>query len=376
VRDSPSPTVEARAAARGAGLRYVSDDGPGFRRTGRPGKFSYLDQHGKKIRHAATLERVKQLGIPPAWTAVWISPGEDGHIQATGRDARGRKQYRYHAGWRETRDETKFERMIFFGQALPRIRQRVARDLRNDGLGRSKVIAAMIRLLEATHIRVGNEEYARENRSFGLSTLRDRHVEIRGGTMRFNFLGKSGKTHDIELHDARLAKIVRSAQELPGQELFQYLDENGVRQKVSSEDVNAYLREVAGEEFSAKDFRTWAGTVFAALALCDLMTAAEATPTKKNLRTAIEQVAERLGNTPAICRKSYIHPVVMESYLAGETVKVDGARLKNVASRSPHLLGPEEKAVLVFLKSKLARPRRPLTELLKRSLHPKAKRRR
>lgn len=354
--------ADALAAAREAGLRYVSDESPGFRREGRGKEFRYRDTHGKIIRDGAVIERLRHLAIPPAWTDVWICPIPHGHIQAIGRDARGRKQYRYHEDWRQTRDATKFERMISFGRALPKIRRQVERDLRVPGLGRDKVIAAMVRLLEMTHIRVGNEEYARQNHSFGLSTLRDRHVQVRGGEMRFRFLGKSGKAHEIELYDPRVAKIVRQSQELPGQILFQYLDETGERLKVSSEDVNAYLREIAGEDFSAKDFRTWAGTVLAALELQQLLAEPGEKPTQKKLKAAVARVAEHLGNTPAICRKCYIHPAVMEGFLAAETIAFDPSRTSRVARR----LSQQEKAVLAFLRRKKRKPK--LETLLKRSI--------
>jgi DNA topoisomerase I len=369
TQELPPAVADAMAAAQEAGLRYVSDEDPGLRREARKKSFRYFDAQGKLVKDPAVIDRVNRLAIPPAWTGVWICPSANGHIQATGRDVRGRKQYRYHPDWRATRDATKFERMIAFGNALPKIRQRVARDLRTPGLGRKKVIAAMIRLLEETHIRVGNEEYVRQNNSFGLTTLRDRHVQIRGEKMKFHFVGKSGKAHDIELHDARLAKIVRKAQEVPGQILFQYIDNDGMRQKVSSEDVNAYLREVAGEEFSAKDFRTWAGTVLAALALRELVKAAEdVKPTKKNLRAAIERVAEKLGNTPSVCRKCYVHPAIMDGYLGGETIALLQPKLAGASARAGWRLGMEEMAVLSFLRKKLKQPVRDLSTQLRRSI--------
>jgi DNA topoisomerase-1 len=298
---------------------------------------------------------------------VWICAHANGHIQATGRDVRGRKQYRYHPDWRATRDATKFERMVEFGRALPRIRRRVNRDLRKRELGRDKVLAAMVRLLETTHIRVGNEEYAKQNHSFGLSTMRDRHVEIRGGTIKFHFLGKSGKTHDVELRDPRLAKIVRESLELPSQELFQYLDAQGRRQKISSEDVNGYLRDAAGGDFSAKDFRTWAGTVLAALALSEFAAAGEK-PTKKNLGVAIERVSNHLGNTPTICRKSYVHPAVMSSYLAGRAVTFPHKLRRNLLAQINWKLETEEAVVLRFLEQEMKQPKRKLATLLKDSL--------
>jgi DNA topoisomerase-1 len=344
-------TGAAHAAA--AGLRHVSDDSPGItrRRMGkRPNSFRYLLPDGAVVKDEAVLSRIRSLVIPPAWSDVWICAQANGHLQATGRDARGRKQHRYHPEWRAVRDQNKYERMIAFGRVLPAMRRKVSRDLRRPGLGREKVLAAVTRLLEATLIRVGNEEYARQNGSFGLSTLRDRHVAVRAGTMHFEFRGKSGKRHSIDLHDPRLAKIVRGAQELPGQTLFQYTDENGAVQRISSEDVNRYLRETGGEEFSAKDFRTWAATVLAAQALKAFERAESKAQAKKNVLHAIEHVAERLGNTPAICRKSYIHPLVLNGYLDGLTVTVMKTRAEKMPRDS---LTPIESAVLAFLQRQL-----------------------
>ena len=315
-------------------------------------RVSYRTLDGRTIEDATTLARIKRLAIPPAWTDVWISPIENGHVQAIGRDARGRKQYRYHPDWSAVRDGAKFERVIAFGHALPRIRRRVARDLRRRRLDRRKVLATMVRLLETTLVRIGNEEYARANHSFGLSTMRDRHVKIGRGTLHFSFRGKSGRNHEIDLHDPRLAKIVRQTQELPGQDLFQYLDEDGNPQKIGSADVNAYLHEIAGEEFSAKDFRTWAGTVLAAWALREFGKFKTAAAAKKNLALAIERVAKRLGNTTAVCRKCYIHPVIMESYLEGVTVR----RIRTEAGSVLHDaagLSAEEAAVLALLERRL-----------------------
>lgn len=361
--------TDSLAAARSAGLRYVSDDSPGITRAKAGNAFTYRAPGGQRISNPTTLARIKRLAIPPAWTEVWICPGENGHIQATGRDARGRKQYRYHPDWRAVRDETKFGRMLAFGRALPRIRRRVARDVRRSGLGREKVLATMIRLLETTLVRVGNDEYARANHSFGLSTMQDRHVKVQRGTVRFEFKGKSGRRHHIELHEPRLAAIVRRVQELPGQELFQYIDEQGVRQDVKSEDVNAYLREIAGNEFSAKDFRTWAGTVLAALALRQFEAFATKAQAKRNLVAAIEHVAGRLGNTPSVCRKCYIHPVVLESYLDGATVEVLRGRVEAALSHGLGRLSGAEGAVLAFLHQRLRRGARPsLLTALRRSV--------
>ena len=365
-----SPDIaDPMAAAKSAGLRYVNDDDPGIRRQ-RAGKdFHYLDPDGRRISDSGTLARIKRLAIPPAWTDVWICPRADGHIQATGRDAKRRKQYRYHHDWRSVRDENKYERMIAFGKALPRIRRRVSRDLRRKGLGREKILATMVRLLETTLVRVGNEEYARANGSIGLSTMRDRHVRVRRGTVEFKFKGKSGKHHEIEFHDPRLADIVRRAQDLPGQKLFQYLADDGTRQRVTSDDINNYLREIAGAEFSAKDFRTWAGTVLAAIALSQFERFQTKKEAKKNLVAAIERVAERLGNTPSVCRKCYVHPVVLNSYLDGATVEVILKKTEDVLAHGLPQLSGAEGAVLAFLQSQLRRNQRPpLLTSLRRSV--------
>ena len=344
---------EAMAAAREANLRYMSDDQPGITRKTTAKGVSYRGAEGEVVRDRETLVRIKRLAIPPAWTDVWICPRPNGHIQATGRDARGRKQYRYHPDWSAVRDGAKFERMIEFGKTLPHIRRQVARDLKRKSLDRRKVLAAMVRLLETTLVRIGNEEYARENGSFGLSTMRDRHVRVGRGKLHFEFRGKSGKNHEIDLHDPRLAAIVRQTQELPGQDLFQYLDENDEPQKIGSSDVNEYLREIAGEEFSAKDFRTWAGTVLAAMVLREFEQFETKKQAKKNLVAAVERVAGRLGNTPAVCRKCYIHPVVMESYLEGETLERIETRADQAIKYGLTKLNAEEQAVLAFLKRRL-----------------------
>jgi DNA topoisomerase-1 len=309
--------VDPAESAKAAGLRYVTDDEPGLRRRKRGKGFTYLDPAGQTVRDAKTLERIAKLAIPPAWTDVWICPRPTGHLQATGRDARGRKQYRYHADWRQVRDETKFGRMIAFGEALPKIRQRVAADLALRGLPREKVLATVVSLLETTLIRVGNQEYARQNNSFGLTTLRDGHVDVAGSTLHFEFRGKSGKEHVVEIQDRRLARIVKQCRDLPGQKLFQYLDESGARQGVSSEDVNAYLRETTGEDFSAKDFRTWGGTVLALSVLLEMGACDGGKDPGRAVVEMIKQVAGQLGNRPAICRKYYVHPVVIQTFLDG-----------------------------------------------------------
>ena len=365
----PKANADPVVAAKSAGLRYVNDDHPGISRASAGRDIRYLDPNGGRIRDSVTLGRIKRLAIPPAWTDVWICPREDGHIQATGRDARRRKQYRYHPDWRVIRDENKYDRMIAFGRALPQIRRRVARDLRRRGLGREKVLATMVRLLETTLVRVGNEEYARTNGSIGLSTMQDRHVVVNGGALQFRFKGKSGKRHDIELRDPRVARIVRRVQELPGQELFQYLDADGRPQDVKSEDVNAYLHQIAGGDFSAKDFRTWAGTVLSAIALRQFEAFDTKTQAKKNLVAAIERVAERLGNTPAVCRKCYIHPVILDSYLDGRTIKIILDKTEDALSQDLGSLSGVEGAVLAFLQQQLRRtPQPPLLTSLRRSV--------
>jgi DNA topoisomerase I len=304
--------------ARAAGLRYVSDAAPGIVRRRRGKAFHYRHADGGPVRDRRTLGRIRALAIPPAWREVWICTADDGHLQATGRDARQRKQYRYHRRWREVRDETKYGRLIPFAAALPRIRRRVARDLARPGLPRAKVLATVVRLLETTRARIGNEEYARENESFGLTTLRERQVRVHGSRLRFRFRGKSGVEHAIELDDRRLADIVRRMQDLPGEELFRYIDDDGETRRIESADVNAYLKEISGEDFSSKDFRTWAGSVVAARALYQIGAFETQADAKRNIVQAIEAVAAALGNTKAVCRKCYIHPEILESYLEGE----------------------------------------------------------
>ena len=347
--------AEAMDAAEGAGLRYVNDDRPGYTRKSKGDDFEWLDTEGKVIRDEQRLLRLKRLAIPPAWTDVWVCPAPNGHIQATGRDARGRKQYLYHERWREVRDENKYDRIISFGKALPKIRRRVAKDLKLPGLPRNKVLATVVQLLESTFIRIGNEEYARENKSFGLTTMKDRHVEVKGAKLRFRFRGKSGREHEIDVTDRRTAKIISKLQDLPGQDLFQYLDDDGKRCDISSQDVNEYLREITGEDFSAKDFRTWAGTVLTAIAL----NAQEKFENKKqaqaNIKTAISAVATILGNTPAICRKCYVHPAVFETYL--DQKSIDGLKqmTEDVLEKEDVDLRSSETAILKFLKSRLTK---------------------
>ena len=312
----PAPaTASAQSldAAASGRLRYVSDTAPGIARIRSGRGFRYRAADGGPVRDGQTLARIRALAIPPAWTDVWICPAPNGHIQAVGRDARGRKQYRYHSRWREIRDETKYARMIDFGRALPRIRRRVQDDVSRAGLPREKVLAAVVGLLETTLIRVGNEEYARQNGSYGLTTLRAKHVRVDGGRVRFEFRGKGGKPHVVALTDRRLARVVRQCQDLPGHELFQYVDDDGQRQTIDSADVNAYLREIFGAEFTAKDFRTWGGTVLAAVALRG-RDPGSPTRARKHITQAVAAVAQQLRNTPSICRKCYIHPAVLEAF--------------------------------------------------------------
>jgi DNA topoisomerase-1 len=316
-----------REAAREAGLRYTSDADAGIKRQRRGKGFRYTGPDGLPVRDEATLARIRSLALPPAWRDVWICTRPDGHLQATGHDAKGRKQYRYHPRWRETRDASKFGRMVAFGEALPRIRERVEADLARPGLPREKVLATVVRLLELTLIRVGNDEYARENGSYGLTTLRCRHASVNGSAIRFAFRGKSGVRHAIDVRNPRLARIVRRCQELPGQELFRYLDDDGQPRTVDSADVNAYLRDAAGDDFTAKDFRTWAGTVLAARALRDLGPFADPAEVKSNVVRAIEVVAAKLRNTPAVCRSSYVHPAVLASYAHGRLLEDEAAVL-------------------------------------------------
>ena len=348
---APPPT-DPEDAAHAAGLRYVCDSTTGIRRVGAKGRFRYVGANGKAVRDAETLGRIRALVIPPAWTDVWICPQADGHLQATGRDVRGRKQYRYHPRWREVRDGTKYDRMVAFGRTLPRLRARIAKDLRRPGLPREKVLAAVVRLLEATLIRVGNDEYAAQNGSFGLTTLRDRHAVIAGSTVRFRFQGKSGVAHDLALTDRKLARIIRRCQELPGQQLLQYVDDDEAVRDVTSADVNDYLRQATGQEFTAKDFRTWAGTVLAAQTLAAAEAAASGAAAKRQIVAAVAAVAERLGNTTAVCRKCYIHPAVLGAYLDGSLPK--GLRRLRVEETTEVTieLRPSEAAVLRFLQKR------------------------
>jgi len=346
--------ADAVEAAEDAGLRYVSDDRPGYTRKAVGDDFEYFDLEGKQIKDEQRLLRIRRLAIPPAYTDVWICPVANGHIQATGRDVRGRKQYRYHERWREIRDENKYEKMALFGETLPKIRKRVDRDLRLPGLPREKVLATVVQLLERTFIRVGNEEYARDNKSFGLTTMRDRHVDVKGSQMTFTFRGKSGVMHEVPVKDRRIARIISRLQDLPGQDLFQYVGEDEKRYDVTSQDVNAYLREITGEDFTAKDFRTWAGTVLAAIALSHLGPSQTKKEAKANIKNAVTAVSKLLGNTPAICRKCYVHPAIFETYLSGDSIEGLKQKTAEAVENEEIDLEAGEKAILRFLQARLA----------------------
>jgi len=353
-KPSADDIVDPRDAAETAGLLYVSDEEPGIRRRKAGKGFSYKGPDGRKVTDKATLERIRSLAIPPAYTDVWICAKSNGHIQATGRDARGRKQYRYHPAFREIRDSTKYEHMLDFAKALPNIRNTIDTHMSLRGLPREKVLATVVHLLEDTLIRVGNSDYARQNKSYGLTTLRDPHVKVEGGELRFQFKGKSGKTWNLKVRDRRIARIVKACQDLPGQHLFQYLDETGTQQSVTSADVNAYLREITGRDITAKDFRTWAGTVLAALALSEFEEFDSEAMAKKNIRSAIETVAARLGNTPAICRKCYVHPEVFSTYLDGGLLLEIREEVEAELRENLPALKPEEAAVLSLLQARLS----------------------
>ena len=345
-----SPTTPPPETPRG--LRYVNDDEPGMTREKHGDEFIYKTSSGKTVRDQDALARIRSLAIPPAYTDVWICERENGHLQATGRDARGRKQYRYHPKYREHRDSRKYEHMIEFARVLPAIRARVKKDMGLSGLPRNKVIATVVALLESTLIRVGNEDYARDNKSYGLTTLREKHIDVHGSELRFQFKGKSGKNWSLKLADRRIAKVVRQCQDLPGQHLFQYVDDEGERRVVTSADVNDYLREISDQDVSAKDFRTWAGTVLAALALREFEAFDSHTLAKKNIKAAIQRVAERLGNTPTICRKCYVHPEIVTTYLDGALAN----ELERKAEKEfEHIadLQPEEAAVLALIRRRL-----------------------
>jgi DNA topoisomerase-1 len=353
--NSAQAIVDPRDAAEFAGLRYVSDERPGIRRKKAGTGFSYTRPDGSRLIEPDVLKRIRALAIPPAWTDVWICPLPDGHIQATGRDAKGRKQYRYHARFREVRESTKYEHVVAFADALHSIREIVREHMALRGLPREKVLATVVHLLDTTLIRVGNDDYARQNNSYGLTTLKNRHVAIEGSEVRFRFTGKSGKQWSLRVRDRRVAKIIRACQELPGQELLQYVDEQGTCQDVTSTDVNEYLKEITGEDITAKDFRTWAGTVLAAMALSELESFDSAAQAKRNLRSAIEKVSARLGNTPTICRKCYIHPDVLDSYMDGNLVLEIKSQAESELRSAVENLRPEEAAVLALLRGRLAK---------------------
>jgi DNA topoisomerase I len=350
---SSEPTLDPVESAEEAGLRYVSDASPGVRRRRAGRGFSYIGPDGKRITNKDQVAWIRSLAVPPAWTDVWICTSPRGHLQATGRDARGRKQYRYHPEWRAVRDEAKYERMIAFGRALPAIRRRVDADLRRHGLPRERVLATVVRLLEKTRLRVGNEQYARDNRSYGLTTLRDRHAEVGSSRIRFRFRSKGGRVSDVELSDARLARIVARCQDLPGQELFAYLDEDGEVRPIGSSDVNDYLREITGQDFTAKDFRTWSGTVLAAWALREFEAVDSEAAAKRNVVRAVEEVAEWLGNTPAVSRRSYVHPAVIDAYLDGDVVRAARKTADQALRSDLRRLSPQEAAVLALLRQRL-----------------------
>jgi DNA topoisomerase I len=345
--------TEPQQAAAAVGLRYVSDARPGVRRRRSGTGFYYMRPDGSRLSDPAALKRIRSLAIPPAWTDVWICPFDDGHLQATGRDAKGRKQYRYHPRFRAVRDSTKYEHVISFADALPAIRAKVGAHMALPGLPREKVIATVVYLLDKTLIRVGNDDYAKQNKSYGLTTLKNRHAEVNGSEVRFHFIGKSGKEWSAKIRDRRVAHIIRACQELPGQELLEYRAENGSIQDVNSSDVNDYLREITGRDITAKDFRTWAGTVLAAVALAEMESIDSKVKSKKRLRAAIEQVASRLGNTPAICRKCYVHPEVLTAHMDGTLVRDMAAHSEKLLRDKLGELQPEEAAVLALLRARL-----------------------
>ena len=345
--------VDPKDAAQSVGLRYVSDARPGIRRKKAGNGFTYTRVDGSRLAEPEVLGRIKALAIPPAWTDVWICPFADGHIQATGRDAKGRKQYRYHVRFREVRESSKYEHVVAFADTLPAIREQVREHMALRGLPREKVLATIVHLLETTLIRVGNDDYAKQNSSYGLTTLKNRHVLVEGNEVRFRFTGKSGKQWSLRVKDRRVAKIIRACQELPGQELIQYVDDAGNCQDVTSTDVNEYLKEITGRDITAKDFRTWAGTVLAAMALNELESFDSAAQAKRNLRTAIEKVSARLGNTPTICRKCYVHPEVLNSYMDGNLVLELKSQAESELGGAIGSLKPEEAAVLALLRGRL-----------------------
>jgi len=354
----PERTAEVAAVIAEEGLRYVSDARPGYTRRRTGTSFSYWDADGNRITNKDIIRRIKSIGIPPAYENVWICPAANGHIQATGYDARGRKQYRYHPKWRELRDQDKYEHILQFAAALPQLRRRVANDLKREGLPREKVLATVVCLLEKTLIRVGNSEYADSNKSYGLTTMRRRHVAVKGATLRFEFTGKSGKRWKLAVADKRIASVVKRCAEIPGHELFKYIDDDGEPRAIDSGEVNAYIKEITGDDFTAKDFRTWAGTVIAALALSEFKRYDSQAEAKRNVVAAIESVAKQLGNTPAICRKCYVHPEILNSYMSGELVKMVEGKIAEKFKRQYAKLNSEEITVLAFLNRRLKTSRK------------------
>jgi len=345
--------TEPQEVAAEMGLRYVTDNKPGFSRERHGKEFWYFDTHNKRITDEKTLQRVKSIGVPPAYENVWICPQANGHLQATGIDARGRKQYRYHTKWRSTRDENKFHHILHFGDVLPKVRERIEKDIKLTGLPKDKVLACVVSLMEKTLIRVGNAEYAKSNQSYGLTTLRRKHIDVTGSKISFQFKGKSNKEWSLSVNDRRIANIVNKCADIPGHELFKYLGEDGSKHDVTSSDVNSYLQEITGEHFTAKDFRTWSGTVLAALALTEFEKYDSEAQAKKNVVQAIEHVAKQLGNTPAICRKCYIHPEVINSYLTGDLADSIRQEIDNKMKKDYGHLSDEEIMVLAFLKKRL-----------------------
>ena len=358
AKNTASTPIEAaldpELAAKHARLRHVDDTAPGITRHQARNGFDYRLPDGSLVRDIDTLKRIRSLAIPPAWTGVWICVDPNGHLQATGRDARRRKQYRYHPRWREVRDEAKYSKLLIFSRVLPKLRARVEEDLKRPGLPRERVLAAIVRLMDMTLFRIGNTEYAKENKSFGLTTLRDRHVAIEGSRIHISFRGKHGKHHETDINDRRLARIIQNCRDLPGYELFQYLDDNGDRHTIGSGEVNDYLREITGEEITAKDFRTWAGTKLAAEALQEFEIFETEAERKKAVLRAIEKVAKHLGNTPAICRSCYIHPAVLDGYLDGSLLKSLAEDTRKYLAENIEGMSAEEAAVTAFLRVRLA----------------------
>ena len=351
--ESSDRAAEVAAVIAEEGLRYVSDATSGYHRKRSGASFSYYDKDGKRITSIDIIRRIKSIGIPPAYESVWICPAPNGHIQATGLDARGRKQYRYHPRWRELRDQTKYEHVIEFAAALPLLRRRISSDLKRDGLPREKVLATIVSLLEKTLIRVGNSEYANENKSYGLTTMRRKHVDIKGSALRFEFTGKSGKQWKLQVQDKRIVSIVKRCSEIPGHELFKYLDNNDAVRMVDSGDVNAYIKEITLRDFTAKDFRTWAGTVFVALALAEYTRYESQAEAKRNVVAAIDKVAKQLGNTRAVCRRCYVHPEILNAYMSGDLIKMVDTKIAKKFKSQFSMLNADEIMVLAFLQKRL-----------------------